>query len=98
MLEEFIKDMLKEKGLPDDLDPKIYNQVVKDLVDRAKALINRRLIDAMSDEQLAKFNKLIETGPDEKAVQGFIDANLAYKEQITANALYELRQIYLREA
>jgi len=96
MIEKFIKQLLEEKGLPPNLEPKVYDQLVKDLSERAVDLINRRLIDAMSDEQAQQFDELLASQPDNvAAAQDFIQKNLPTQDQIVVAALGEFRQLYL---
>ncbi len=94
MLQKFAEDLLKEKGL-DGVEPEIYDALVKDLATSANKLINRRFLDKMTNEQLKKFNELIETEPSDKAVQDFIDANVSNKNAVVAAALLEFKSLYL---
>jgi len=99
MLEQFVEQLLQEKSIPADMDPEIKAQLIKDLTVRVEDLINRRLIDAMSDEQLAEFNKILDQEPaNPEAVKAFIEQNIKNKEQITTGALLEFRQLYLGPA
>lgn len=96
MLEQFIEQLLKEKNMPADMDPEIKTQLVKDLTVRLEDLINRRLIDSMTEEQLGQFNQLLDKEPaDPAAVQNFVSENIKNKEEITTGALLEFRQLYL---
>jgi hypothetical protein len=96
MLEQFVKQILQEKGLPENLDPEVYNKLVSDLIDRVGNLINRRLIESLDDEQLNQFNHLLDNEPENsEAMQKFIEENVKNKEQITTEALMEFRDLYL---
>jgi hypothetical protein len=96
MIEKFIKQLLEEKGLPPNLEPKVYDQLVKDLNERAVNLINRRLVEAMSEEQAQEFDKLLADRPDDlAAAQEFVREALPNQDAITAAALSEFRQLYL---
>lgn len=96
MIEKFIKQLLKEKGLPPNLEPKVYDQLVKDLSERAVDLINRRQIDAMTDEQAKQFDDLLAAHPEDvQAAQEFIQKNVPNQDQVVAAALGEFRQLYL---
>lgn len=96
MLEEYVKQLLKEKGLPDNLEPAVHEQLVKDLTLRLTNLINKRLVEAMNDEQLKQFETLMDSQPDNpEALQQYIEENVANKQQVTSAALLEFRQLYL---
>ena len=96
MIENFIKQLLDEKGLPPNLEPKVYDQLVKDLSGRAIDLVNRRLIDAMSDEQAEQFDKLLAEHPDDvRAATEFVKKSVPNQEEVTVAALAEFRQLYL---
>lgn len=98
MLDEFIEEILKEKGLPPNMDPEVRKRLVSDMKTRVNDLINNRIIDNMNDKQLDEFNKLIDTKPDEKTVQDFIDKNVSNKQQVATAALIEFKQLYLGTA
>jgi hypothetical protein len=96
MLEQFVKQLLAEKGLPENLEPEVYNKLVSDLTERVGNLINRRLIESLNGEQLDQFNSLLDTQPDNpEAMQKFIEENVQNKEQITTAALMEFKDLYL---
>lgn len=97
-MEQFIKDLLKEKGLPANLEPAVYDRLVKDLSERVEKIVNKRLIDSLSDEQFDQLEKLSASSPNEQAVQDFINANVPNKDKIVALALAEFRQLYLGNA
>lgn len=97
-MEQFIKDLLKEKGLPANLEPAVYDRLVKDLSERAEKIANKRLIDSLSDEQFDQLEKLTASTPNEQVVQDFINANVPNKERVVALALAEFRQLYLGTA
>jgi hypothetical protein len=96
MTEQFVKQLLQEKGLPDNLDPEVYNKLVSDLSERVEKLINQRILEALNDEQLDQFEGLVNNDPGNKeALQKFIEENVADREQITMSALMEFKDLYL---
>lgn len=97
-MEQFVKDLLKEKGLSANLEPAVYDRLVKDLSERAEKIVNKRLIDSLNEEQFDQLEKLTASSPDEQAVQDFINANVPNKERVVALALAEFRQLYLGTA
>lgn len=95
-MEDFVNQLLRDKGVADNLPPETYNQLVRDLVDRASALVNRQIIESMSPEVLEKFEEILDSQPDNAgAMQSFINENVPDKEQIAARALLEFRALYL---
>lgn len=96
MLEQFITQLLQDKGLPPSLGPEVRSQLVSDLTTRVTDLINKRLIEGMSEEQVRNFNRILDQEPiDSTAIQQFITENIKNKEEITSGALLEFRELYL---
>lgn len=96
MIEQFVKQLLQEKELPDNLDPEVYDRLVKDLTDRVTNLINKRLIESLKEDQVNELEQLIDSNSnDPEALQKFIEENVPNKEQITTSALMEFRELYL---
>jgi hypothetical protein len=96
MIEQFVKDILKQKGLPPNLDQAVYDKLVSDLTERATDLVNKRLIEAMSEEQAKKLEDIMNSEPDNaQAVQDFITQNVPNHEAVASAALIEFRQLYL---
>jgi hypothetical protein len=98
-MEEFIRQLLKDAGVPESTDPEVRQQLEKDLADRASDLINKRLIDAMSEKDAKAFSKLLDDKPDDLgAMQQFIDQHVPDKEKVAGAALLEFRALYLGAA
>ena len=98
-MEDFINELLVETGVPKGTDPKVRAELVTQLMDRATDSVNRRVIDAMSDQDAETFDKLLDDKPDDiQAVQQFIDDHVPHKEQIVGAALLEFRALYLGPA
>jgi hypothetical protein len=97
MIDQFVEDLIKEKGLPADLDSEVRQQLVNNLTERVANLINRRLIDALPDEKVTELEKLVDTNPqDAQAFQKFMADNVPNQEQVIAAALLEFRGLYLQ--
>src|SRR4051812_2995593 len=97
MIDEFVEDLMKQKGLPADLDPEVRKQLVSNLTDRVVKLINRRLIDALPDEKVGELEKLVDQNPsDSSAVQKLIEENVPNKDKVVAAALIEFQGLYLQ--
>ncbi|OGL26633.1 hypothetical protein A3E49_01505 [Candidatus Saccharibacteria bacterium RIFCSPHIGHO2_12_FULL_49_19] len=96
MIEQFVKELLKEKALPGNLEPAVYDRMVKDLSTRVTDLINRRCIESMSPEQLKEFEDLMDKHPGDIGIlQNFVNEHVKNKEGITSTALLEFRSLYL---
>jgi DNA replication protein DnaD len=96
MIEQFVKQLLQEKSLPDNLDEEVYNKLVSDLTTRVENLINKRVIESLNDEQLGQFEHIIDDEPENtEKIQKFIEENVPNREQITTAALMEFRDLYL---
>ena len=96
MIENFIKQLLKDKGLPPNLDEAVYKKLVTDLTERASDLVNKRLLEAMTEPQNEELERIIESSPDnDRVVQEFIAKNVPNKEAVAGAALAEFRQLYL---
>lgn len=95
-MDEFIKQLLDEKGLPANIDDKVRVQLEQDLTSRAVDFINRQLINSLTETQVAELEELIDEKPaDTKAIQDFIANNVPNKEAITGAALAEFKRLYL---
>jgi DNA replication protein DnaD len=96
MIEQFVKQLLREKGLPQNLDEEVYNKLISDLSLRLENLINKRVIESLNDEQLGQFEQIIDNESDDtEKIQKFIEKNVPEREQITTSALMEFRDLYL---
>jgi hypothetical protein len=95
-MDQFIEQLLREQGAPDDLEPAVRQDLVEDLAARATEFLNRRLIDAMDDTSVEEFSKLLDVEPaDPQAIQEFIATHVPDKERVVTEALLEFRSIYL---
>lgn len=95
-MDEYIQQLLNDAGLPDSVDPEVRAQLVSDLQERAINLMNRRLIEAMSDEDIEAFNKLLDEQPNNaEAMQQFITDHVPNSQQVVTAAMLEFRALYL---
>jgi hypothetical protein len=98
-MEEYIEQLLQEVGVPEGTDPEVRAQLASDLAARANDMVNKRLIEAMSDEDVAAFDKLLDEQPENlQAMQQFIDEHVPDKNRVVGAALLEFRTLYLGEA
>lgn len=95
-MDEYIQKLLRDQGITDTLEPDVRAQLISELTGRANDFLNRRLLDAMSDEAVEQFNKLLnEPSLTTEQVQNFITANVPNRDQVVAAALVEFRALYL---
>ncbi len=94
-MDQFIQQLLTDKGIPQDLDEETKQQLVHDLSDRAADLINKRLVESMTPEAVEGLDKLLDENPDPVAAQNYISSNVPNAEQVTTQALLEFRALYL---
>ena len=95
-MDQFIQQLLLERGVGDAIAPEVREQLTQELTGRATDFINKRVIDAMSDESVDKFNLMLDdpnTTPE--AAQQFIAANVPNQDKVVASALVEFRALYL---
>lgn len=98
-MQEFIEQLLQDKGVPADLDEAVRAQLVSDLTERATDFVNKYIVESLDDAKLAELEKLLDNQPDDiEAMKKFIDANVPNKEQLTGLALLEFRSLYLGAA
>lgn len=94
-LEEFVDDMLTEKNLPgltDDVRP----EVIKEVVQTLRELINRAIIEALPDDKLDELNKLAEDpSVTNERISELIGASGVDIPHITANTMLRFRELYL---
>jgi hypothetical protein len=66
----------------------VLEQLAQDLTDRVVDFLNRQLIEAMSDESVAKFEDLLDGGRETpQLIRTFINDHVPNKEQVTAKSL-----------
>jgi hypothetical protein len=95
-MEEFIRQLLQDQGVPEDLSAEVRAQLVAELTGRATDFVNQRLVAAMSEEAVGHFESLLDEEPvDTQKIQDFINTNVPDKEQVAARALVEFRALYL---
>lgn len=95
-MEEFIRQLLQDQGVPDDLAPDVRTQLVTEMTERATDFVNKRLVGAMSEEALPHFESLLAEEPvDVARLQEFMRTNVPDQENVAAQALLEFRVIYL---
>lgn len=95
-MEDFIKQLMAEHGVPADMDPKVRAHMELNLARRAAALVDKRLIEAMPESSLPGFNQLIDN-PDttHEQLQDYVAEHVPDVHAVTSQALAEFRTLYL---
>jgi hypothetical protein len=95
-MEAYILQLLHDAGTPDNLDPQTHDRLVQDLTSRAAQLINRRLLESLSEDDARELDRLTDEQPDNaQLVQTFIEAHVPNSQQVITQALVEFRELYL---
>ncbi len=93
--EKFIENIIQDKGFT-DLLPEVHEALKKDLIARVDDFIVERVIAALSDEDLKKFEMLIKEHPDEQNdIQQFASKHIPDFTNFLAATLMEFRDVYL---
>lgn len=98
-MDQFIEQLMRDAHFPEDMDSEVREQVKKDLTSRATEMINRAIMDAMSDEVFKRFEEVVnQENVDAKTVQDFITENVPNRDEIATQALFDFRATYLGAA
>lgn len=93
-LEEFVDRLLEEKKLP-DLPEAVIGEMRQDLVKRLNDTINAKVIAAMDDEQVEKFNQMLKDNAPDEEIQKYVESTLDEPENFIAGVMLEFRRSYL---
>lgn len=91
---QYIDRLIAEKNFP-ALTDEVRSQIKKDLLDRLNDTINAKVITALSDEDLAGFEKLIDQNASQEDVQKYIEEKIPDSTTFLAGVLLEFRKSYL---
>lgn len=93
-LDLFIDRLIQEKGL-ESLEPELLNQVKTDLKDRIEDIINATILEKLTPEKLADFEKLLDSKASDETIQKFCKENIPNLEEVLARVFLDFRQTYL---
>ena len=91
---EFIDRLIAEKNFP-DLTPEVKEEIKRDLTQRLDDFIAAKLIAALSDENVLKFEEMLKQGKPESEIQTFITTNVPNFTEFLTQVLSEFREVYL---
>jgi hypothetical protein len=92
---QFIDTILEEKGM-EGVDEDVRLQLRDDLLGRLDDQVNRSVINALPQEQLAKFEHLIDSDQLDQ-LQPFLEKNGVNMQAIVARVMADFRAMYLGE-
>lgn len=92
-LEDFIVNLLKDKGLAEE-DKEVFEQLKSDLMGDLEDRINAAILAAMPEEKLASFEKILDQG-NAAEIQEFCAKNVPNLKEITALEMLNFRKTYL---
>lgn len=95
-IDTFILDIIDRKQLP-GLTEEARSGLLEEMRENLLSAINRSLIDALPDEKVAEFSKLLDDESiTEEQVQAFIVEQGVDVEKVTAKTLLAFRSLYLQ--
>lgn len=98
-MDDYVQQLMKEQGIPDDLDPQVRVELAKEITEQANDYINYRLIQSMSDEAAEKFADMLEDDSmQEHDIQQYIADNVPDVQAAVTAALVDFRSVYLGPA
>lgn len=92
-LRKFVDDILNEKDMS-QIDPAIKEKMAEKLTRKLDTQIKRALVDSLTDQQLDRFEELIDNN-DVQAMEGFFKQNGVPVEQIMTQIMVRFRAAYL---
>lgn len=93
-LQDFVSRLIEEKNYG-ELEPEVAEQVRKDVMERLVNTINAKSIAALSDEQVAEFEKLLDANASEEEVQAFIAKSIPNGDEFLTRVMTDFRMSYL---
>ncbi len=92
-LDTFVDKILEEQEIV-GVSEEVYAQLKQDLLARTEDMINAEILRHMPEDALAEFEKILETGTDDE-VQAFCASKIANLDTVVAEALIQVRALYL---
>ena len=97
-LEGFIENLINEIDWGHELEPAIYQQIFRDMLDRAENLIKSHVFNALTFEKQKVFIEMLddENNLSDEETQSFLINNIENMDEIVLNALLELKAKYIK--
>jgi hypothetical protein len=96
-LEVFAENLLVERGVL-ELDSEVVDGMKAELMERLELLSTQAMLNGLSDEDLAAFEKLVDAGATPAELQVFAQAKVPDMAQRMSEALHRFRLTYLGTA
>ncbi len=93
-IQAYIDQLIKDKNFP-DLTDEVREQVKRDLVVRLDDFIMARIISALSDEEVVRFESMLKEQKPEPEIQQYIVDHVTDLTNLLTETLMEFREIYL---
>ena len=93
-LERFIDQLLEDKNYP-NLTDAIRQEMHRDLMQRVSDSLNAKIIAHMNDTQAETFEKMLDDGESDEAIQAYAESTLDDPSTFIAAALMDFRREYL---
>ncbi len=94
-LKMYVDRLVEEKKYPANLEKGVVDQIKKDVLSRVEDTINMVIINNLSEENLEKFNKLIDSDISDEEMQKFCSDSIPNLTQLIASELIVFKQEYL---
>lgn len=92
-VQAFVNKLIEEKNIT-DVEPEVLEQMKKDLLERVEKRVDAVVIEQLSPEQLAEFEKLLD-GSDESTLKNFCQNAIPNLNELIAAELLNFRTTYL---
>lgn len=93
-LREFVTSIINEKGISVTSD-EVKEQLVDDMMHRLLDIIDKEVLNTMSDQDVDKLNQMLDEGESDETVQAFIASVVPEVSQIIARTTIRFRNAYL---
>ena len=93
-LQEFVTNIINEKGLSVSSD-EVKQQLIDDMMHRLLDIIDKEVLNAMSDQDIDKLNQMLDKSASDEEVQAFIASVVPDMKQIVARTTIRFRNAYL---
>lgn len=92
--ESFVEQLIEERRFP-DLTPEVRVELKKDLINRLDSFIAAKVIVALSDEDVLKFEQMLKDNRPAEELQKFTVEHVPDFTTFLTNVLLEFRGVYL---
>lgn len=91
---QFVDSLIDQKEFP-DLSPEVREEIKRDLLERVDSFITAKLIAALSDDDVASFEQMLNDGKSQEELQQFMQSHVSNPTELVTEALTEFKGVYL---